>query len=149
MAVSLNVRVAVVKKRSRAGSRPAKARPSKALKQKGRRAAKPVPRPSLPPISQETQVERLTRERDEALEQQVATSEVLQVISSSPSDLEPVFATMLEKAVRICDAKFGTMYLCEDRKLHLIAAHNVTPAFEKLRGNEPFTPAPVSIASSH
>jgi len=70
---------------------------------------------------------------------------VLQVISSSPSDLQPVFATMLEKAVRICEAKFGTMYLCEDRKLRLIAAHNVPPAFEKVRGDEPFTPAPDGI----
>jgi GAF domain-containing protein len=86
-----------------------------------------------------------TADLTEALEQQTATSEVLQVISSSPSDLQPVFATMLEKAVRICDAKFGTMYLCVEGKLRLIAAHNVPIEFEDARGDRPFTPAPDGI----
>jgi hypothetical protein len=53
----------------------------------------------------------------ESLEQQTATSQVLQVISSSPGDLEPVFASMLENAVRICDAKFGNIYRWEDDAL--------------------------------
>src|SRR6266550_6209890 len=55
-------------------------------------------------------VAQLTRERDEALEREKATAEVLGVISSSPGELEPVFQAMLENAVRICEAKFGTLY---------------------------------------
>ena len=51
------------------------------------------------------------------------------VISSSPGDLEPVFATMLENAVRICDAKFGNIYRWDGDALHLVAAHNTPPAF--------------------
>ena len=57
------------------------------------------------------------RELSEALEQQTATSEVLQVISSSPGELEPVFEAMLANAVRICDAKFGMLYLRDSRRL--------------------------------
>ena len=70
-----------------------------------------------------------TTDLTEALEQQTATSEVLQVVGSSPGDLEPVFATMLEKAVRICEAKFGNIYRWNGECLSLVAAHNTSPAF--------------------
>src|SRR5262249_58693165 len=58
----------------------------------------------------------------EALEQQTATSEVLQVISNSLGELEPVFQTMLQNAARHCEAKFGTLYLCEGEALRMVAA---------------------------
>ena len=71
-----------------------------------------------------------TDDLSEALEQQTATSEVLQVISSSPGELEPVFQAMLENAVRICEANFGVLYLDENgRRFACGAMHNVPPAF--------------------
>ena len=80
-----------------------------------------------------TDLTERTADLTEALEQQTATSEVLQVISSSPGDLQPVFATMLEKAVRICDAKFGNIYLAEDGRFRLMAAQQGPPEFIKAR----------------
>ena len=82
-----------------------------------------------------------TDDLTEALEQQTATSEVLQVISSSPGELKPVFQAMLENAIRICEAKFGTLYLWEGDALGSVAAHNVPPAFAEFR-RRPFRPAP-------
>ena len=70
-----------------------------------------------------------TTELTEALEQQTATSEVLSVISSSQGELEPVFHAMLENAVRICDAKFGNLWLCEGDSFRLVTAHNAPAAW--------------------
>ena len=72
--------------------------------------------------------QKRTRELSEALEQQTATSEVLKVISSSPSDLRPVFQSMLDNSVRICEAKFGQMFLCEDDKVRVVAYLDVPAA---------------------
>jgi signal transduction histidine kinase len=87
------------------------------------------------------QVCALTRELAEArkqlvdaLEQQTATSEVLQVISSSPGELEPVFQVMLENATRICDAKFATLYLRDANAYRAVAAtHDAPLAYLKAR----------------
>ena len=78
-----------------------------------------------------------TADLTEALDQQTATSKVLQVISSFPGDLEPVFATMLENAVRICDAKFGNIYRWDGDDLILVATHNTPTALAEARKRSP------------
>jgi two-component system, NtrC family, sensor kinase len=84
-----------------------------------------------------------TAELTESLEQQTATSEVLQVISASPGDLQPVFETMLQNAVRICDAKFGGIYRIEDNTIRLVATHaDVPAAYAGARRFAPFRPSP-------
>ena len=69
------------------------------------------------------QLDRRTRERDEALEQQAATSEVLKVISSSPGELEPVFNAILENATRICEAQIAEIILAENNMLRVAAGY--------------------------
>jgi adenylate cyclase len=88
-----------------------------------------------------------TADLTEALEQQTATSDVLQVISSSPGDLEPVFAAMLENAVRICDASFGNIFRWEDDAMHLVAIHNTPRAFAEFRRRSPLISSPQSAVS--
>src|SRR6185312_609115 len=61
------------------------------------------------------------------------TARLLQVISSSAGDLRPVFATMLESASRICEAKFGTLYLKEGDGFRATATYNAPPAYEEAR----------------
>jgi GAF domain-containing protein len=80
---------------------------------------------------------RLLNELRESLQQQTATSEVLGVISSSPGELEPVFQAMLENAVRICEAKFGVLYLSEGDGFRVAAMRNAPPAYAELRRREP------------
>src|SRR5262245_47851567 len=84
-----------------------------------------------------------TRELEEALRQQAATSEVLRVISSSPGELQPVFETMLEQATRVCEAKFGTLLLYEgDTEFRVVATHGVPPAFAEVRKKDPSVDSP-------
>ncbi|MFZ0403980.1 MAG: GAF domain-containing protein, partial [Pseudolabrys sp.] len=78
-----------------------------------------------------------TGDLSEALEQQTATSEVLEVISSSPGELEPVFETMLANAVRICEAKFGTMIRAEEGGYRTVAMYGAPPAYANERRRNP------------
>jgi transcriptional regulator with GAF, ATPase, and Fis domain len=90
----------------------------------------------------ETEVARLTRERDEAHERETAAAEVLRVIGSSPGDIQPVFAAMLSNATRLCEAKFGVLMLCEGDAFRAAALHNVPSAFADLLCRAPIRPGP-------
>jgi signal transduction histidine kinase/CheY-like chemotaxis protein len=122
-----------VRRRPTVSHKPANARYGKTTKRK-RRTTEIVARrghPSVPDLQE--QVSALTREMAEAREEQRATSEVLRVISSSPGDLQSVFQAMLANAVRLCDAKFGNLFLYERDGLRTVAAHDVPPAFAEAR----------------
>src|ERR1700735_4731221 len=129
-----------MKRRSSATDKPARSRRPKSSKSKRHSPPKAAgSRPSR--TGAETEVVQLKGELHEALEQQTATSEVLQVISNFPGDLQPVFAAMLEYAVRICDATFGSIYRGDGEALHLLATHNTPPAFTEVIRRSPFRPS--------
>ena len=90
--------------------------------------------------SKESNVEQLTRELAEAREREAATAEVLKVISSTPGEIESVFNAMLENAVRICGAKFGSLVLFEGNAYRRVALHNGPPAYVETRARDPVRP---------
>jgi GAF domain-containing protein len=97
-------------------------------------------------VSKDTEVMRLARELAEAREQQAATSEVLQIISSSPGEVEPVFQAMLEHAARLCEAKFGALFRLEDGTMRSVASLNVPEPlteFFKRGPHRPHDDAPI------
>jgi two-component system NtrC family sensor kinase len=90
----------------------------------------------------EQKLEARTRDLSEAREQQAATAEVLRVISSSPGDLDPVFACILANATQLCEANFGNLYLRDGESFFLVAAHNTPAAFVAARKRAPYSPNP-------
>jgi GAF domain-containing protein len=127
-----------MKRRSKISSGQRKGPRRKAVKRHTARKSRPNRSFSAPDLQEK--LDQRTRELSEALERQTATSEVLRVISSSPGDLEPVFATILENATRICEANFGNVYLWDGDAFYLVAAHNTPRAFSDTRMREPFRP---------
>ena len=132
-------------RRTRAAGEPAKKRRRKTETLKRRDKPKAARRGSSSAAGLSKQVALLIRERDEALEQQAATSDVLKVISRSAGELQPVFDAMLANATRLCDATYGTMWLHErDGQLRNAALHGSLPkAFlEKWGVGKTFRPSP-------
>ena len=123
-----------MKRRRTIRGRPAKARHGKTTKPKRNNAPTAVLRRSSSVTDLLEQVTFLTRELAEAREQQTATSEVLQVISSSPGELSPVFQAILENATRICEAKLGVLFLWEGQGQYRVAAlHGASARLEQER----------------
>ncbi len=83
----------------------------------------------------------------EALEQQTATSEILRVISSSPTDVQPVFATIVKNAVQLSGARFGALHRFDGERLHLVAHHDLTPeALAALQRAYPMRPSRTHVS---
>src|SRR6516225_2650521 len=114
-----------MKRRARAGSRIAKARRRKAK----RRSTAPLigARPGSDTTLRK-QLDQSRHELKEALEHQAATSEVLDLISRTPTNVQPVFDAIIESAVRLCDAVFGVVWRYDGELLHYAASHNFTRA---------------------
>ena len=85
---------------------------------------------------------RLLNELRQSLQQQTATADVLKVISSSPGELQPVFGAILENATRICDAKFGNLWLSEGDTFVIAATHGAPPEYREFLQTEPVVPDP-------
>jgi GAF domain-containing protein len=133
-----------MKRRSRAGPDRAKPRRRKTITQKGR-----GPRnPSSAGHKTQSDAAQLAGERDEALEREKATAEVLRVISASPGDLTPIFEAILANAVRLCKAKFGNLFLREGEAYRAVATYNAPPAFEEALKRQPLIRPPPDVPLS-
>ena len=113
-----------MRRRDKVGGKAAKTQRRKTAARKRGHAPKAARRGGSSADVLSKKVALFKRERDEALEQQKATSEVLRVISSSPGELEPVFNAMLANATRICEATIGTLYLYEGTQFRGVALHH-------------------------
>jgi hypothetical protein len=132
-----------MKRRSRAGGKSVKALPRKALKLKGRKASKAVTRRSS--AVADTEVVRLTRERDEALEQQGALSEVLRVISQSDFELQYILQDVAKTAARLCRSDGAAIFQLENGGCRFAAGYSLSPAYVEIERQSLITPGPGTV----
>jgi len=123
-----------MKERGKAGGRPAKSRRRRAP------ARRKAPATSSRLSSLRAQIDSFSRELTEAREQQIATSEVLKVISRSPDDLQPVFETVAESAVRLCGADRAFIFRFDGQVLRSVVSYNAPPELEKFIRENPIRP---------
>ena len=120
----------------------------------GRRAKRPegkakAKQPLAPKAAKKeaARVHELERRLAESLERETATSEILRVISSSPTDVQPVFDTIVANAVKLCDARQGAVYQFDGELVHFVAHHNYTPeVLAVLRKMYPRPPQPDQVS---
>ena len=134
-----------MRRRSSAGGEPAKAQRRKTVPRKS-----PVPSKAARPDSssaarEETKVARLTRERDEALAQRNATSELLSVISRSKFDLQAILQGVLDTAARLCRADKSVIFRLEHGVYRFVAAHGAPPAYVEIERATPILPGPGTL----
>jgi GAF domain-containing protein len=128
-----------MRRRGKAGDKAGKTQRRKTLRR--RNVPKTARRSSSLAASKGTNVARLTRERDEAREQQMATAEILRVIRSSPNDVQPVFETIVRNAVSLCGGLFANVFRFDGELLHYVASHNVGPSYaDMIRAKYPMRP---------
>ena len=112
---------------------------------RGAKPAKAVRRKSL--ANEASSRRQLEKRLAEALEQQTATSEILRVISSSPTHVQPVFDAIAQSAARLCEAQFCHVFQFDGELLHLVAHHGLTPeGAEAVRRAWPMAPSRESAA---
>ena len=129
-------------RRGTVSRKPAKPQLSKPSRPKRSNAPTAARHGSPSVVELQEQLDERTRQLNEAIEREQATAEVLRVISNSPGELTPVFDAMLANAVRLCEARFGILYLCEGNAFRMVAAHHVPSEFAAAHRSAPFHPIP-------
>jgi GAF domain-containing protein len=131
-----------VKRRSTVGRNSAKTPRHKPAMPKRSSVAVTASQPDLPLSELQERLNCQARELEEARDERAAITDVLRIISNSPGELEAVFQAILTKAVRICGAYFGDLYLREADGFRMAASHNAPPAYVEARTREPILRPP-------
>ena len=132
-----------MRRRIKALGKAARHRRRKVLKRSG--SSKTGRRDSSLATGKKSNVEQLTRELAGALEREVATAEVLKIVGSSQGELKSIFQAMLENATRICEAKFGTLFLREADAFRAVATYNAPQAYVEALAREPLVRPPPDL----